>query len=79
MRRSLTTLGTVIASFAVSAPAAWAMHAPSDNAKSTSSGFPWHTVLIWGGIGVGVVLVATWTIVEARRHHWHIPHRAVHA
>jgi hypothetical protein len=78
MRRSLMTFGFVIASFALTAPVAWAIHGPGGS-STTSSGFPWHTVLVWGCIGVAIVLAVVWTVVEGRRHHWHMPHRPAHA
>ena len=78
MRRFLVSFVTTLAAVASTAPAAWAVHGPGAS-STASSGFPWHDVLLWGGIAVGIVLVVGWTVMEARRHHWHVPHRPVHA
>jgi hypothetical protein len=77
MRRFWTTLGVAVVALVLGTPDALAMH--SAGGTTPSGGFPWDTVLIWGAIGVGIVLVLAWIAVEGRRHHWHLPHRPVHA
>lgn len=44
---------------------------------AVSSGIPWDTVALWGGIGVAVVLLAAWLAFEGRRRHWLSPHGPV--
>jgi len=78
MRRSWRTLWIAVAAFTLGTADALAMHAPGGGG-TTSGGFPWDTVLIWSGIGVGIVLVLAWFAVEGQRHHWHVPHRPVRA
>jgi hypothetical protein len=75
VRRIATTLVAVAGGLLLFVPDALAVH--NIDHTNASSGFPWHTVGLWGGIGVGVVLLGTWLMVEGRRHHWHPPHRPV--
>lgn len=81
MRRRLA-FGVVLFSSIVFATADGfvAMHGPGNSiSNSPSSGFPWHGVLIWAAIGVVIAFVLTRLVLEGRRHHWHLPHRPVHA
>jgi hypothetical protein len=75
MRRIATSLVVVAGGFLLFVQDALAMH--NVDHRVTSSGFPWHTVGIWSGIGVGIVLLGTWLVAEGRRRHWHPPHRPV--
>ena len=78
MRRIWSALGAALVAL-VAAPAAAALHYGGGQAGTTTGGgFPWETVLIWCGIGVGVALIALWAVAEGRRHHWRLPHRPVH-
>lgn len=77
MRRIATSIVVVAGGCLFFAQDALAKHIEYSGASSSSSGFPWHTVALWGGIGVGIVLLGTWLLVEGRRHHWHPPHRPV--
>lgn len=79
MARLVATLVGVAGGFMVFAQDALAMHKEGYTAPAASSGgFPWSTVGMWAGIGLGIVLVAAWVAAEGRRHHWHPPHRPVH-
>lgn len=78
MKRVWPALATVVAALTVYVPEALALHGGA-GAPAASGGFPWGTVFLWGGIGVGIVLILTWIVATARRHHWHMPHRPIHA
>lgn len=77
MRRIATTLVTAAGGCLLFAQDAFAMH--DFGHRDISSGIPWDTVALWSGIGVAVVLVAVWLMVEGRRRHWLPPHRPIHA
>ena len=80
MRRIVTSLVAVAGGCLLFAQDALAMHVEGSmygSSTASSSGFPWNTVALWGGVGVAVVLLGTWLLVEGRRHHWHPPHRPI--
>jgi Na+-driven multidrug efflux pump len=76
VRRIVTTIVAAAGGFLLFVPNAFAMH--NLDHRTFSSGVDWGSVAIWTGIGVGIVLLATWLVVEGRRHHWVPPHRPVH-
>jgi len=76
MRRMAMTIVAVAGGFSLFVQDAFAMH--NFGHRSFSSGFPWETVALWTGIGVGIVLLGTWMVLEGRRHRWLPPHGPVH-
>ncbi len=76
MRRIAAVFVTAAGGFLLFVEDAFAMHDVGH--ADVSSGIQWGTVALWTGIGVGIVLLATWLMVEGRRHHWALPHRPVH-
>ena len=76
MRRIATSLVAVAGGFMLFVQNAAAMHR-TGNPDVSSGGFAWHTVALWSGIGIAIVLLGTWLMVEGRRHHWRPPHRPV--
>ncbi len=75
MRRFAASVVAVAGGAMLFVPNALALH---NYGHPTPGGFPWETVVLWGAIGIGVVLLAAWFGLEARRHHWLPPHRPIH-